>query len=367
MVSTRGHAFVRTAVRGRAGILAAGTDLGRDGSAPTQPQPERRGMERAMVALTRELPVVLCLMGPTAAGKTALAEAIADRIPVDLISVDSALIYRGMDIGTGKPDAAELARYPHALIDICDPLESYSAARFRDDALALIARAHGRGRVPLLVGGTMLYFKALIEGIAELPDADPAVRARLEQEREQLGLNALHERLRQLDPVAAERIHPNDPQRLLRALEVIAVTGEPMSALWQKAAGAPAPYRFMQVGLLPDRAWLHQRIAIRFDAMLAAGLLAEVERLRSRGDLQPDLPSMRCVGYRQAWDWLDARDRGQPLPLAELRERGLAATRQLAKRQYTWLRGWPLDLSLSDYLAEAGPAALERVLTLLKT
>ena len=323
-----------------------------------------------MVALTPDRPAVLCLMGPTAAGKTALAEAIADQLPVDLISVDSALIYRGMDIGTGKPDAAELARYPHALIDICDPLESYSAARFRDDALTLIVRAHQRGRLPLLVGGTMLYFKALIDGIADLPDANPAIRAQLEQEREQLGLEALHERLKQLDPVAGARIHPNDPQRLLRALEVIAVTGEPMSALWQKAAGTgsgkPAPFRFLQVGLLPDRAWLHQRIAARFDAMLAAGLVAEVERLRARGDLQPDLPSMRCVGYRQSWEWLDARDRGQPLPLTELRERGVAATRQLAKRQYTWLRGWPLDLSLSDYLSEAGPAALKQVLTLLK-
>lgn len=318
----------------------------------------------------QHVPPVLCLMGPTAAGKTALAEAIADRLPVDLISVDSALIYRGMDIGTGKPDATELARYPHALIDICDPLESYSAARFRADALALIARAHQRGRLPLLVGGTMLYFKALIEGIADLPDADPAVRARLEQEREQLGLGALHARLRQLDPAAAARIHPNDPQRLLRALEVIAVTGQPMSVLWQQAAtqsdNQSAAHRFVQVGLLPDRAWLHQRIAERFDAMLAAGLIEEVERLRRRGDLQPELPSMRCVGYRQCWEWLDARDRGHAPPLAELRERGIAATRQLAKRQYTWLRGWPLDIALTDYLGEHEGPALEQVLTLLK-
>lgn len=319
-----------------------------------------------MAELNSTSPTVLCLMGPTAAGKTALAEAIADRLPVDLISVDSALIYRGMDIGTGKPNAAELARYPHALIDLCDPVESYSAARFRSDALALISKAHERGRVPLLVGGTMLYFKALIDGIADLPDADPAIRARLEQEREQLGLPALHERLKQLDPVSGARIHPNDPQRLLRALEVIAVTGEPMSTLWQRSAGAgtgqPAPYRFLQVGLLPDRAWLHQRIAERFDAMLAAGLIDEVARLRARGDLHPDLPSMRCVGYRQSWEWLDAGDSGQPFPLAELRERGIAATRQLAKRQYTWLRGWPLDLSLADTRA----LALEQVLTLLK-
>jgi tRNA dimethylallyltransferase len=324
-----------------------------------------------VVALNSSLPPVLCLMGPTAAGKTAFAEALADQLPVDLISVDSALIYRGMDIGTGKPDAAELARYPHALIDICDPAESYSAARFRDDALSLIASAHQRQRLPVLVGGTMLYYKTLIEGIAELPDADPAVRARLEQEREQLGLVALHQRLQQLDPEAGARIHPNDPQRLLRALEVISVTGEPMSALWRRSAGSgsgqPAPYRFVQVGLLPDRAWLHGRIAARFDAMLAAGLIEEVARLRDRGDLQPDLPSMRCVGYRQSWDWLDARDQGRPWPLAELRERGVAATRQLAKRQYTWLRGWPLDLSVSEYLGEQGAVALKQVLTLLKT
>ena len=313
-----------------------------------------------------QLPPVLCLMGPTAAGKTALAEAIAERIPVDLISVDSALIYRGMDIGTGKPDAAELARYPHALVDICDPLESYSAARFRADALALIERAHQRGRLPLLVGGTMLYFKALTEGIADLPDADPAVRAQLEQEREQQGLTALHTRLQQLDPAAAARIHPNDPQRLLRALEVITVSGRPMSELWQQAATESVPHRFVQVGLLPDRAWLHQRIAARFDAMLAAGLLDEVDRLRRRGDLTPELPSMRCVGYRQCWDWLDARDRGQPPPLAELRERGVAATRQLAKRQYTWLRGWPLALSLVEYTGARSDTALEQVLTLIK-
>ena len=317
-----------------------------------------------------DLPPVLCLMGPTAAGKTALAETLADQLPVDLISVDSALIYRGMDIGTGKPDAAELVRYPHALIDICDPLESYSAARFRADALTLIERAHQRGRLPLLVGGTMLYFKALIEGIADLPDADAAVRARLEQEREQLGLSALHARLQQLDPVAAARIHPNDPQRLLRALEVIAVTGQPLSVLWQQAAthsgNRSAAYRFIQIGLLPERAWLHQRIAERFDAMLAAGLIDEVRRLRARADLHLDLPSMRCVGYRQVWEWLDAGQRGQPWPLAELRERGIAATRQLAKRQYTWLRGWPLDLSLTDYLGEQAGPALEQVLTLLR-
>ncbi len=300
---------------------------------------------------------VLCLMGPTAAGKTALAEALADRLPVDLISVDSAMIYRGMDIGTGKPDAAELARYPHALIDICEPTESYSAARFRADALQAIGHAQARKRLPVLVGGTMLYFKALIEGIADLPDANPAVRAELEAERVSLGLGALHARLHQLDPESAARIHPNDPQRLLRALEVISVTGKPLSALWQQGRADGPPHRFLQVGLLPERAWLHDRIAQRFDAMLNAGLIDEVARLRRRGDLHPELPSMRCVGYRQVWEWLDASDRGEPYPQAELRERGIAATRQLAKRQYTWLRGWPLDLSLS----ETGPDALAAV------
>jgi len=300
-------------------------------------------------------------MGPTAAGKTALAEAIADRLPVDIVSVDSAMIYRGMDIGTGKPDVAELAHYPHALIDICDPADNYSAARFRDEARVAIDRAHQRGRLPLLVGGTMLYFKALIEGIAELPDADPEIRASLEQQRESLGLRAMHQRLAALDPAAAARIHPNDPQRLLRALEVIAVAGEPLSVLWQRAAGTPPPYDFLQVGVLPDRAWLHQRIAGRFDAMLADGLVEEVAGLRARADLHPDLPSMRCVGYRQVWQWLVAGGNGQPAALADLRQRGIAATRQLAKRQYTWLRRWPLALTVAD----SGASAMAQVLTRL--
>ena len=288
-------------------------------------------------------PTVLCLMGPTASGKTALAMRLADARPCSLISVDSALIYRAMDIGTGKPTAEELAQHPHQLIDLCDPSESYSAARFRDDALAAIEQAVNADKLPVLVGGTMLYFKALIEGIADLPDAEPALRARLEQERQQQGLPALYARLQQLDPAAAERISANDPQRILRALEVIELTGKPMTELWAHQAAETQPYRYVQVALLPDRAWLHRRIAMRLDAMLAAGFVEEVKALKARNDLHADLPSIRCVGYRQIWDFLDGACNEQ-----EMRERALAATRQLAKRQYTWLRKWPLDLVLDE-------------------
>lgn len=288
-------------------------------------------------------PKVLCLMGPTASGKTALAMAIADLRPCRLISVDSALIYCGMDIGTGKPDRLEQERYPHALMDICDPAESYSAARFREAALREIDTALAAQQLPVLVGGTMLYFKALIEGIAELPDADPAVRERLEQQRQSVGLAAMHQRLTELDPEAGSRISANDPQRILRALEVIELSGQSMSSLWEQQKQTSLPYRFVQVALLPDRAWLHQRIATRFDAMLAAGFVAEVRALKQRPDLHPDLPSMRCVGYRQIWEFLDGSGTE-----VEMRERGIAATRQLAKRQYTWLRKWPLDLKFDE-------------------
>lgn len=288
-------------------------------------------------------PTVLCLMGPTASGKTALAMRLADTRPCSLISVDSALIYRSMDIGTGKPTVEELAQYPHQLIDICDPSESYSAARFRDDALAAIEQAVNADKLPVLVGGTMLYFKALIEGIADLPDAEPALRARLEQERQQLGLPVLYARLQQLDPAAAERINANDPQRILRALEVIELTGKPMTELWAHQTAETQPYRYVQVALVPDRAWLHRRIAMRLDAMLAADFVEEVRALKARGDLHAELPSIRCVGYRQIWDFLDGASNE-----LEMREQALAATRQLAKRQYTWLRKWPLDLLLDE-------------------
>jgi tRNA dimethylallyltransferase len=278
-------------------------------------------------------PPAIFLMGPTAAGKTDLAIALRRHLPVDLISVDSAMIYRGMDIGTAKPGADELAFAPHRLIDICDPAESYSAARFRADALREMAAVTAAGRIPLLVGGTMLYFRALQYGLSDLPAADLDVRRRLERELADLGLAALHARLRRVDPAAARRIHPNDPQRTLRALEVWSLTGRPLSDL-QVADGEALPYRLIKLACCPaTRAMLHARIDARFVAMLEAGLVVEVEALVGRGDLDPQMPSMRAVGYRQVWAWL----RGE-YAHDEMVARGQAATRQLAKRQVTWLR-----------------------------
>jgi tRNA dimethylallyltransferase len=281
----------------------------------------------------------LCLAGPTASGKSALALEFARRHgAVEIVSVDSAQVYRGMDIGTAKPTAAERAAVPHHLIDLLDPAEPYSAARFVADAVACVAAIRARGRLPLLVGGTMLYFKALREGLDPLPAADPALRAALDAEAAERGWPALHAELMRVDPVTAARLAPNDAQRIQRALEVQRATGRPLSA-WQRGAGAvrAAPgAAWPLVALEPaSRAWLHARIEQRFDAMLAAGLLDEVRALRTRGDLHAGLPSMRCVGYRQAWEALDAQ-----APEA-LRERGIAATRQLAKRQLTWLRSMP--------------------------
>jgi len=276
-------------------------------------------------------PAAVCLAGPTAAGKTAVALAFARRHPVEIISVDSALVYRGMDIGTAKPSAEERAAVPHHLIDILDPNRAYSAARFVTDAKRLIAEIGARGRLPLLVGGTMLYFKALREGLDAMPEADAALRARLDERAAAEGWPALHAELARVDPATAARLAPNDGQRIQRALEVWQLSGRPLSA-WHGAARPPAP-ELPLVALEPaSRGWLHARIAERFDAMLAAGFVDEVRRLRERGDLRPDLPSMRCVGYRQAWAALDAGD------LGGLREAGIAATRQLAKRQLTWLR-----------------------------
>ena len=283
-----------------------------------------------------ETPPVILLMGPTASGKTDLAIALHERLPVELVSVDSAMVYRGMDIGTAKPSAAELARAPHRLIDICDPAEAYSAADFRRDALAAMAEITAAGRIPLLVGGTMLYFRALQYGLSDLPHADQELRARLAQALQRDGLAALHARLARVDPEAARRIHPNDPQRTLRALEVWESTGRPLSEL-QRQPGEAMPYRALKLVLAPpDRAVLHARIDRRFLQMLETGLVEEVERLVARGDLDPELPSMRSVGYRQVWRWL----RGES-SRAEMVQEGQAATRQLARRQLTWLRKEP--------------------------
>jgi tRNA dimethylallyltransferase len=298
------------------------------------------------------------LMGPTASGKTGVAVELVKHLPCEIISVDSALVYRDMDIGTAKPDAATLALAPHHLIDLIAPTESYSAAQFRIDALRLMAEITARGNIPLLVGGTMLYFKALLHGLNELPQADANLRAELDEKARRLGWPAMHGELARLDPVPAARLEPADSPRIQRALEVFLLTGQPMSALLDQPADPDLPYRIIQIALEPsDRAVLHRRIAERFDAMLDAGLLDEVERLRRNYPLNPSLPAMRCVGYRQAWQYLDGE-----FDYAALREKGIAATRQLAKRQLTWLRGMA-DLRRFDCL-DADLSA--RVLDLLR-
>ncbi|CAN7356056.1 tRNA (adenosine(37)-N6)-dimethylallyltransferase MiaA [Variovorax sp. LjRoot84] len=294
----------------------------------------------------------VALAGPTASGKTAAALAIARVRPVEIVSVDSALVYRGMDIGTAKPTPAERAEAPHHLIDIRDPREPYSAAAFVADATRLIAEIRARGRLPLLVGGTMLYFKALADGIDAMPAADPAVRRQLESEAAALGWPAMHARLAEVDAVTAARLAPNDSQRIQRALEVWLTSGRTMASFHaEQGAGGMPPIALFSLEPT-ERAWLHHRIAERFDAMLAGGFLDEVRALRARGDLAPELPSMRSVGYRQAWEALDGL-----FPMAELRERGIAATRQLAKRQITWLRSMP---ERRVNAAEA-PDAIERI------
>ena len=288
-------------------------------------------------------PLAIFLMGPTASGKTALACALSERFAVGLISVDSALVYRGLDIGSAKPDAATLARYPHALIDIRDPAQPYSAADFSTDAQLAMRRLSDAGRIPLLVGGTGLYFRALQRGLSGLPQADTQVRARLAEEAAAIGWQGMHRRLAEQDPAAAARIKPGDMQRIQRALEVIALTGQPLSAQQQGGRAEAFPWRVLKLALVPqDRAPLHARIEQRFEQMLRQGLLDEVRALRGRGDLNPDLPALRAVGYRQAWEHLDGRyDAGQ------LRDRGIFATRQRAKRQITWLRG-ELDARVLD-------------------
>jgi tRNA dimethylallyltransferase len=281
-------------------------------------------------------PSVIAIAGPTASGKTAAALAVAARWPVEIVSVDSALVYLGMDIGTAKPGRAEREQVPHHLIDMLDPAQAYSAARFAADAKALIAEIRARGRMPLLVGGTMLYLKALVDGLDPLPAADAAVRAALDERALRDGWPALHAELQRVDPATAARLAPHDAQRIQRALEVWQLSGRPLSSHHRSAAQRGALESITLIALEPqDRAWLHARIAQRFDAMLANGFVDEVIVLRARGDLSPQMPSMRCVGYRQCWAALEAGD------LAPLRETGIAATRQLAKRQLTWLRSMP--------------------------
>jgi len=283
---------------------------------------------------SEKLPPAIFLMGPTASGKTGVAVELVQRLPCEIISVDSALVYRGMDIGTAKPDAVTLAAAPHHLIDILEPTQRYSAAQFRIDALRLMAEITTRGKIPLLVGGTMLYFKALQQGLNELPPADPAIRAAIDEMAAESGWPAQHARLAQLDPATAARLKPTDSQRIQRALEVCTLTGGPMSALLEEEAAADLPYLVTAIALLPsDRAELHRRIEQRFELMLAQGLIEEVEQLRRRYALDPSMPSMRCVGYRQSWQYLEGE-----FDLSALREKCLAATRQLAKRQLTWLR-----------------------------
>ncbi|WP_460158492.1 tRNA (adenosine(37)-N6)-dimethylallyltransferase MiaA [Pseudomonas sp. S3_E11] len=302
-----------------------------------------------------QLPPAIFLMGPTAAGKTDLAIELTKVLPCELISVDSALVYRGMDIGTAKPSKELLAEFPHRLIDILDPAEAYSAADFRRDALQTMAEITARGRIPLLVGGTMLYYKALVDGLADMPAADPEVRAQIEEEAARLGWQALHEQLAIIDPESAARIHPNDPQRLSRALEVYRVSGQSMTALRQRQSAQSTeaaasglqqlPYTVANLAIAPaNRQVLHRRIEQRFTLMLEQGFIDEVVALRERSDLHAGLPSIRAVGYRQVWDYLDGK-----LTSAEMQERGIIATRQLAKRQFTWLRSWT-DLHWLDSL-----------------
>jgi len=275
----------------------------------------------------------LFLLGPTASGKTAVALALAERMPIEVVSVDSAQVYRGMDLGTAKPTAEERARVVHHLIDITDPPQPYSAGRFRDDALRLVGEIHARGKLPVLAGGTMLYFSALVRGLADLPAAQPAIRAELDDEAKRKGWPALHAELVAVDATTAARLKPTDSQRIQRALEVYRHTGRPLSS-FHAHTEAKLPFEALRISLEPsERSVLHERIAARFRQMLASGLVAELETLRARYALHDAMPSMRAVGYRQAWDTLEGKE-----PAATLEARGIAATRQLAKRQLTWLR-----------------------------
>jgi tRNA dimethylallyltransferase len=297
-------------------------------------------------------------MGPTASGKTAVALEIARALPCEIVSVDSALVYKGMNIGTAKPDATALSSVPHHLIDLIEPHETYSAARFRDDALAVMREITVRGNIPLLVGGTMLYFKALVEGLNALPEADPMIRLVIDTMAQEEGWPAVHAKLSAVDPETARRLEPNDAQRIQRALEIYYINGKTLGELLQKPRYVYFPYTPIRVALTPsDRARLHAAIEARFDQMLSAGLVAEVERLRNEYSLDATMPSMRCVGYRQAWQFLEHR-----LTADELRSEGVAATRQLAKRQLTWLRSMS-DVTTFDPLE---PALAARVFDYVK-
>jgi tRNA dimethylallyltransferase len=310
---------------------------------------------------SRRLPPAILIMGPTASGKTAVSMALADRFPVELVSVDSAQVFIDMDAGTAKPDRATLARYPHRLIDLITPEQRYSAAQFRRDALAAMAEITATGKVPLLVGGTMLYFRTLRDGLAELPQADAELRAQINAEAAKNGWPAMHAKLAVIDPQTAARLHPTDSQRLQRALEICTLSGRKMSELLAESETEKPPYDFLSIGLLPsDRAVLHDRIARRFDEMLLAGLDDEVRQLRAKYDLNLGLPSMRCVGYRQVWEAQDGL-----MPKSEMRDRGVFATRQLAKRQITWLTNSfesenfdCLDPSMPERIAERTDAFL---------
>jgi len=330
------------------------------GAADQSPPPQGRGpgggepsgAGRADQEDGRQPPAIL-LIGPTASGKTALAFELATRFPCDIISVDSAQVFRDMNIGTAKPDAATLARFPHRLIDLITPEERYSAAQFRSDALREMAAITTAGRIPLLVGGTMLYVKALREGLADLPQADAALRAAIDAEAAERGWPALHEELARLDPETAARLKPNDAQRLQRAIEVLRLSGRTLGSFFAEQKNASLPYRLLTLALVPaERSELHRRIAQRFDAMLAAGLVDEVKMLRRKYRLDAGLPSMRCVGYRQVWDMLEGQ-----LPAAELRDRGVFATRQFAKRQLTWLKSMD-ELQFIDPLQSDATAAV---------
>ena len=305
-------------------------------------------------------PLAIFLMGPTASGKTDLAIQLRQQLPVEVISVDSALIYRGMDIGTAKPSKAELALAPHRLIDICDPAESYSAANFRTDALREMQEISAQGKIPLLVGGTMLYYKALLEGLSPLPSADEKVRSEIEAKAALIGWGGLHQELSKIDPISAQRINPNDSQRINRALEVFYLTGKTLTQLMAQK-GEALPYDILQFAIAPEqREVLHLRIEQRFHKMIELGFQQEVEKLYRRPDLNENLPSIRCVGYRQMWEYL----RGD-YDHDEMVFRGICATRQLAKRQITWLRGWTSPIQWLDSLQPA--QALEKVLTSVST